>query len=175
MADRGLEDLRESNRKLNQTLDADLERIRRGLESNAAREHQEAEEGLRRSQERLAHMPKKLDSVNDREALMAATMKRENIVDVRNRTTIYQWDDGYGNIIYLNPDIPMNQVQAVSARITSQKSLFDTLGTDDQTQIRTGFSLATPAANTTPYPDYLKSEALGQRFQELKQKSTPTK
>lgn len=164
-----------ANAKLKETLDADLERVRRGLEATAAAEHQSAQTELDRVREQAAHMPKKLDSVNDRDALMQATMNREDIVSVRNRTTIYQWDDGYGNIIYLNPDVSMRQVQAVSTRITEQKGAFDILGSDDQTQIRTVFNLATPTESTTPYQDFLKSEVLGKRFQELKQKSTPTK
>lgn len=159
-----------ANAKLKEVLDKDLERVRRGLEETAAREHQEAEEGLRKSQEALAHMPKHLDTVNDMNALMAAARERKNIVDVRNQTTIYQWDDGRGNIVYLNPDVSIRQVQAVSARITEQKGAFDALGGEDQTRLKTEFDSSKGIATGTQlYKDFLQSDALGRRFQELKQ------
>lgn len=119
-------------------------------------------------------MPKMLSSVNDKAALMAAVARREDMVAVRNRTTIREWDDGHGNIVYLRPDVQMDQVQAVSARITAQRSLFDALEVDGQAQVRAAFSLTAPAISTAamPYQDFLKSEALGTRFQELKQAKT---
>lgn len=160
----------EQTAALKKTLDADLERMKRGLEATAAREHREAQAELDRARERVTHPPKHLDTANDPDALKRASMNGEDIVAVRNRTTIYQWDDGRGNIIYLNPDVFMNQIQAVSARITKQQESFRTLGTDEQAKARTEFGSAQDtAATVSPYKDFLKSEALGERFRELKQ------
>ena len=159
-----------ANAELKEVFDASAERIRRGLEANAAASHQAAQAALDRSSEQLAHQPKQLDSVNDMKALLAAAGNRESIVDVRNRTTIHKWDDGYGKVIYLRPSVRIDQVQAVSARITEQRGAFDALGVDEQTSIRTDFESSKGIAESTqPYKDHLQSEALGKRFQELKQ------
>lgn len=164
-----------ANAKLKQAFDADLERRRRGLEATAAQQQTAQTAVAKASEQQVAHMPRQLGSVNDENAIMKALKSGEAIASVRNRTTIYQWNDGDGNILYLNPDVPMNQIKVVSARITEQKGAFDALGADRQTRIRTDFSLSkrVVAKSTQPYMDYLKSEALGRRFQKLQQ-SSPT-
>ncbi len=149
------------------------EEIRRAVEAAGRQQHEELKAEANRIHEEYVRQPKNLDSILDKEAFREATNKRDKIG--MYNAEIMVWDDGYGNIIYLNPDVSMRQVQVVSARITEQKRVFDTLGAGDQTQIRAAFSLATPAESTTPYQDFFKSEALGIRYQELKQKSTPIK
>lgn len=74
--------------------------------------------------------------------------------------------------IKLNFNVLMDQVHAVSAKMTEQKRVFYALGIGEQTRIRTDFeSPAGAAEGTWPYKDFLQSEALGRRFQELHKKS----
>lgn len=160
----------EQNAALKRSLDFNLASFRRRAEADAAAGHQAAQAALDSANERVKRMPKQLDSVNDMDALMSAHKAGRNIVDVRNETTIYQWDDGYGNILYLSPAIGMDQVHAVSSRITGQREVFGGLGVDEQSKIRAEFGLSKDSAAPKPYKDFLECEARGKRFQELKQR-----
>lgn len=139
-------------------LDRSIEDFKRGIAEMGAQAQQRMQEEIRRGREQRAHLPRQLDDEIDLEE------------SDPNKAIIMQWDDGYGNIVYLNPVVSMNQVQAVSARITEQKGAFDALGIPDQTRFKTEFDSSKGIAEgIQPYKDYLKSDALGRRFQELKQ------
>ncbi len=159
-----------ANAELKKAFDADLERRRRGLQSESARRLQAAEEVLRDAEDRLAHMPEVIGRETDDNIMLEVVRSGKRLTkEIIEGAHINQWNDGYGNIIYLNGGADPEQIHTISARITEQRGAFDTLGTEDQVGIRAQFSSSQGLAESTqPYRDFLHSEALGQRFEELK-------
>ncbi len=123
---------------------------------------------LDRVREDRVHQPKPMGNAIDLKLVEELTLSKGLSTQVAYaQAGINQWDDGFGKIIYLSPSVRMDQVQAVSARITEQQKSFGTLETDEQSRVRT--------ATNSPYQDFLHSEALGKRFQALKQPHTSPK
>ncbi|MBI3103383.1 hypothetical protein HYZ05_00415 [Candidatus Daviesbacteria bacterium] len=166
-----------ANAKLKEALTAQGERFRLGLEATVAAEHQAVKAELDRIHEQVVHSPKPLGHVTDSEAIKQAVLAGKRLTsEEMAESMIAQWDDGYGNIIYLNIGVDMGQIHSISNRITTQKGIFDALGTNDQTRLKTEFDSSKGLAEgVQSYKDYLKSDALGRRFQELQQKSSPSK
>ena len=152
------------------------------LENTRARVNADAED-IRRRQDALEqqlredrlHRPKDLAMVSD---ISSGPDGRPNM------QLLHKWDDGYGNTVYTantRADIAArkivtpDQIQPLSRRIQAQQASFAELGADEQTLIRTEFdsSKAGVAEGIRPYDDFLQSEALGKRFQEIQQ-SRPT-
>lgn len=150
-------------------LDRDLEatrgkteRLRRGLEANAAGKRREALERLAPARERLAHMPKQLGMVND----LSPTPKGDPRVRV-----ILKWNDGYENVVYVVAGTTrLSEIKPLSDRIRVQGGALNQLSPEEQSRIRGEFSSSNgAAASIQPYNDFLQNEALGKRFEELKQ------
>lgn len=120
--------------------------------------------------DRLAHMPKKLGSVND------ITFDNSGRI-VGPIRMIGQWDDGYKHLVYtetiktggslqmVNP----SQIQPLSERIQTQQAVFEGLNPTEQERIQAGFKSGDKTIDTTPYSAYLQNELLRRRFDELKQ------
>jgi len=146
-----------------------IERTRQRMLASLATEKQRLRQQNARLDEQIRHYPKPLDSEMDYEAAMQSSRLDPD------QLIIAKWDDGNGNILFASGDVGPNQIPNLSARIATQGQAFQALIPSEQVQVRTAFQRPTSGQNTAPYQDFLKSEALGKRFQELKQKNTPTK
>lgn len=160
-----IEEINKLSVELQKRADANLEHVKVAGEAQLATSQAE----LDGAREDLAHQPKLMGNVIDLKLVRElALSKGLSTQEAYAQAGINQFDDGYGNIIYLSPSVRMDQVHTVSARITEQQKSFGVLGADEQIRARTEFG---SAMNTTPSPylDFLQSEALEKRFQELKQ------
>ena len=163
-----------ANARLKAALNARLENTRARVNADAEdiRRRQDAlEQQLR--EDRL-HRPKDLAMVSD---ISSGPDGRPNM------QLLHKWDDGYGNTVYTantradiaaRKIVTADQIQPLSRKIRAQKASFVELEADEQSRLQAEFDSSTGTAEITqPYTDFLHSEALGRRFQELKQ-SHPT-
>lgn len=83
---------------------------------------------------------------------------------------ICKWDDGDGNIVYTDGRGRSAEIPVLSAKIRTQQTTFGQLEISEQSKIQSAFdSSKGTAINVQPYKDFLTSQALEKKFQELKQ------
>lgn len=116
----------------------------------------------------VEHMPMLLDRVTD---IPRDPGGRPNI---QKALSLQQWNDGHGNIIYtairLGTPIAPDVVRSLATRISTQRATFTNLDVAEQSQIRTEFTSSKgKSASVQPYQDLLRSEAVGRRFEAIKQ------
>ena len=135
-------------------IDKDTERMR--AERLASREYREL------------HSPKPLGQVYDISFGPAGKPT--------GRRIIKRYDDGYGNIIHTaisDTLVSYDQIPALSAKIQGQQASFGKLEVQRQSELREEFNRSNGGAQSVKlYRDYLESESLGRRFDQLKQNST---
>ena len=161
------EQLEELQRDLRGAMEAQQERLKRAAEEQIRlrREATDREIG------KLSHLPTIVASKIDFEAVQRAVSSGRkpdlHLVEIK------KWDDGYGNTLFTSGDIGIGigQISDLSISVASQRSVFQTLGADEQAQIRTAFQSTSPTTEVTnPYKDFLESEALEKRFHQLQLK-----
>lgn len=113
------------------------------------------------TERRINSLPRRLGSQND-------------LSDPKDIGMIVQWDVGNGTIVYTRQSMRdrsgfFDQVPALAARIEQQKGQFDGLAPEEQGRLRGEFTTSPTSEAVTPYSDLLRSEALGQKFQQLQQ------
>lgn len=151
---------------LQDAIQAQQDRAHRAL--SEARARSAATEAQIKDQ--LAHRPKDLGVVNN------ITFDNSGRI-VGPIRMIHQWDDGYRHLVYTETRetgrslqmVTPSQIQPLSERIQAQQAVFEGLNPTEQERIQAGFKSGDKTIDTTPYTDYLQNEALGRRFEELKQ------
>lgn len=112
----------------------------------------------------LRSMPRKLGFQND-------------VSNPKDIGVINQWDAG-GTIIYTRQSarerpLFLSQIPSLAARVIEQRGQFDALTPEEQGRIRNEFTTSPSSAASTPYSDLLRSETLGQKYQQLQQARSP--
>lgn len=136
-------------------------------ESAIQRTRQRASENMARLQEKLAHQPTRLDSVIEMHATKGGK------INTNEATRIDKWNDGDGNTIYtadkLNTRLPsFDEIRELANKISQQRQVFSQLGPIKQQRI---YSSGDERAKKQ-YKDFLHSNTLGERFEQLKQHPT---
>lgn len=166
MPDEALDKLKEARKKiedLTAQIPGAFDAERRRIEEAARVRNDRQKEELK---DRFEHSPRPIETQIDIEFRQDGRIVPESM-----RRLIRKWDDGYGNMIFTGADIPIDidKIRELSIRINAQKDSFVTLPDEEKTKIQVDFD-SSPGKSTTskPYSDFLRSEALGRRFQELK-------
>lgn len=159
----------EEMKRLTGSMEDAMKAKKKEAEAIANQSRQRLEATTQQVRNEIKHQPKWLDHAMDMEVVMASRSSGKRL-DPRE-VMVNKWDDGNGNILFASGGVGPDQIPDLSARIQAQHDSFNTLNPEKQTQIRSAFQLLTPDESTKPYQDFLKSEALGKRFQELKQQN----
>lgn len=98
-------------------------------------------------------------------------------------SVIFEWDDGYGNRVFTETFVRpktsstgFDQIKPLSDKIQIGQTAFQRLEPDMQARLQAEFNSSNGTSSSVVfYREYLQNNSLGKRFQELKQKNTPTK
>lgn len=158
---RGLERIKALKAQIPDIVAAQVASLEAASRANLAKTKEELDR-------QYGHLPIPRDTVTDMKIILDAVKKGVDAKTAQNSGSITQWDDGFGNRIYLSPSVEAKQVPDVAAKISKQKGVFGGLGTEDQTRLKAEFGSSKGSAEgVKPFADYLSSSALEVRFQEL--------